>query len=133
MTVTLRSTGRPGYTRNLPCTAESASSARAMVRSALTAWGLHAVADTGALVVTELVANAARHTRSHTVRVTVTRPAEASVLISVVDRSKRPPVSRVADDGDESGRGLAIIDALSQRWGTDPLPWGKRVWVELTC
>ena len=29
------------------------------------------------------------------------------------------------------GRGMAIVDALSQRWGCDELPAGKVVWAEL--
>ncbi|MER6052269.1 ATP-binding protein [Streptomyces sp. NPDC001793] len=101
------------------------------MRTALAAWGLHSVMENGALVVTELVANAARHTRTRAVRVTITRPAGELVRIAVVDKSKRVPEFRVTSAGDEFGRGLAIVDALSCRWGYDPLPWGKRVWAEL--
>jgi hypothetical protein len=32
---------------------------------------------------------------------------------------------------DLRGRGLALVDALSDQWGTDRLQWGKRVWAEL--
>ncbi|WEB42325.1 ATP-binding protein [Streptomyces yunnanensis] len=131
MAVTVRPTGHPEYTQTLPCAAESAAPARILVRTALTAWGLHSVMDSGALVVTELVANAARHTRACAVRVTVTRPAGTVVRIAVVDTSRRIPEVRVTGIDDEYGRGLALIDALSQRWGYERLPWGKRVWAEL--
>ncbi|CDR14197.1 regulatory protein [Streptomyces iranensis] len=30
-----------------------------------------------------------------------------------------------------SGPGLALVVALAEEWGTDPSPWGKRVWAEL--
>lgn len=39
---------------------------------------------------------------------------------------------READLHAERGRGLAVISALSCRWGTEQLDWGKRVWAELT-
>ncbi|MFI5885910.1 hypothetical protein [Streptomyces sp. NPDC051554] len=32
-----------------------------------------------------------------------------------------------------SGRGLLLIDALAERWGTDVYRWGKQVWAELHC
>ena len=27
-------------------------------------------------------------------------------------------------------RGLALVEAVSDRWGTDPLRWSKRAWAE---
>lgn len=32
---------------------------------------------------------------------------------------------------DESGRGLALVASLAEDWGSESLPWGKRVWAEL--
>ncbi len=29
------------------------------------------------------------------------------------------------------GRGLMLVDALSDRWGSQPCPFGKVVWAEL--
>ncbi len=34
---------------------------------------------------------------------------------------------------DESGRGMVIIDALSHRWGWEPLAGGKVVWADVSC
>lgn len=124
-------TGHPGYTETLPREPESAAAARRLVRTALAVWGLEALADDGALMVSELVANTVHHARRECIRVTVTRPGPAYVRIEVVDFSKVPPQRRDATDGAEEGRGLAIVEHLSTAWGTDPLPWGKRVWVEL--
>jgi hypothetical protein len=41
----------------------------------------------------------------------------------------RPQHPRGADR--EHGRGLLLVAALAEDWGTDPLPSGKRVWAEL--
>ncbi|MFI6690535.1 ATP-binding protein [Streptomyces sp. NPDC050433] len=127
-------TGHPGYTQTLPCTARSALPARSLVRTALEAWGLEHLGDTGALVVTELLSNSVTHTRTYSIRVTVSRPGETFVRIAVADDSKTIPTLRTTtDDHEETGRGLAIIDALTWRWGTDLLLGGKRVWGDLRC
>jgi two-component sensor histidine kinase len=89
------------------------------------------LADDGALIVSELVSNTVRYARCRSIRVTVTRPEPARVRIGVVDKSKRLPESREPCTGDESGRGLMFVGALAKDWGTDHLPWGKRVWAEL--
>jgi anti-sigma regulatory factor (Ser/Thr protein kinase) len=126
-----RPRGHPGYSENLPCTAESAEPARSLVRIALAVWGLEDLADDAALVVTELVANAARHTSSRLIRVAVNRLGEDTVLIAVVDKNKEPVIRRNAQADDTAGRGLMLVDALTSHWGVTSLPWGKRVWAEL--
>ncbi|WP_030549300.1 ATP-binding protein [Streptomyces albus] len=126
-----RPTGCPGYSETLPCEPKSAAAARRLVRAALAAWGMEDLADDGVLVVSELVSNAVRHARSHAIRVTVTRPGPTRVRIGVVDKSARTPVVREPGDEDEGGRGLALVGALAEDWGTDTLPWGKRVWAQL--
>ncbi|MFJ6740243.1 ATP-binding protein [Streptomyces sp. NPDC091279] len=133
MTVTAlpHSTGHPGYTETLPCEARSAKRARRLVRTALAAWALDHLAEPGELVVTELVANASQHTRCRYIHVTVTRPSDDLVRIGVVDKSHTVPEPRNPDHHEVRGRGLALIAALTHRWGTDLLPWGKKVWGEL--
>jgi anti-sigma regulatory factor (Ser/Thr protein kinase) len=102
-----------------------------LVRVALAAWSLDELADDGVLIVSELVSNAVQHARSRSLRVTVTRPEAVRVRIGVVDKSRRLPELREPHEGDERGRGLALVGALAKDWGTDQLPWGKRVWAEL--
>ncbi|MFE3586246.1 ATP-binding protein [Streptomyces niveus] len=127
-------TEHPGYTQTLPRAARSVVPARSLVRTALETWGLERLADTGALVVTELVSNSVTHTSTYSIRVTVSRPGETFVRIAVADNSKAIPTLRtLSSDHEEGGRGLAIIDALTWRWGTDLLPRGKRVWGDLKC
>lgn len=130
---TARATGHPGYSQTLPCAAESAAEARKLVRVVLAAWGMDALADDGALVVTELVSNAARHAGSRRIRVTVSRPATDAAEIAVIDSSPRLPEARAAGPEEETGRGLALVDELTEDWGTESLPTGKRVWGLLTC
>ncbi|MEU6483921.1 ATP-binding protein [Streptomyces sp. NPDC046887] len=131
MTVTPHPTGHPGYSETLPCHPRSAAAARRLVRVALAVWGLPELAEDAGLVVTELVANAARHAQGRPVRVAVERPAAHRVRVSVADGSKVPPEPRQPRVDDERGRGLALVNALAADWGTEPLATGKRVWAEL--
>ncbi|MGI5256784.1 ATP-binding protein [Streptomyces angustmyceticus] len=124
-------TGHPGYSETLLRRPESVAVARRLVRCALTAWGMEELADDGAVVVSELVTNAVRHARSEVIRLVVSRLDSATVRIGVVDKSKAPPRPRQPGTEDDSGRGLMLVAALADDWGTDPLPWGKRVWSEL--
>ncbi|AYC41996.1 ATP-binding protein [Streptomyces griseorubiginosus] len=126
-----RPTGHPGYSETLPRKPESAKTARRLVRISLSVWELDELADDTALIVSELVANAVEHARRESIRVTIERPEAACVRVGVVDFSRVPPVRRDPDPERESGRGLALVEELAEDWGTDLLPWGKRVWAEL--
>ena len=58
--------------------------------------------------------------------------SSAGVAVIVWDASTSTPRRNDATPGDESGRGLAIVDALSACWGWHILPspdTGKVVWV----
>lgn len=125
------SLGHPAYSQTMPCAPESARRARLLVSAACAAWGLPGLADAAALVVSELVGNSVRHSGSHLVRVIVSLPEQNRVRVAVVDKSRTLPALRTADDSEEDGRGLAVVEALADRWGTEILRWGKRIWVEL--
>ncbi|MCT9077891.1 ATP-binding protein [Streptomyces fulvoviolaceus] len=131
-----RPTGHPGYSETLPGLEESAEVARRIVKTALSAWHLEELTDSGILLVSELVANAVKHTNSRNIRVVISRPSARYVRIAVVDKSRTMPEMPKLDESDDQdvslgGRGLVLIDALSDRWGTDLYRWGKRVWGEL--
>jgi hypothetical protein len=50
----------------------------------------------------------------------------------VADASNNMPVRREAGLDELGGRGLALLDELSDSWGvTTPTPHGKVVWFEL--
>jgi hypothetical protein len=60
------------------------------------------------------------------------------LLIEVWDSNVQPPVPRVLENGfpqvdAESGRGLFLVETLSERWGWYPTrnPGGKVTWCEL--
>ncbi|KPI09450.1 hypothetical protein OK074_3256 [Actinobacteria bacterium OK074] len=128
---------RPAYSRTFPCEPETAEIGRSLVRDALGLWRLNVLVDPAELIISELVANAVRHTSCRWIRLLVQRPRPARVRIGVVDRApSRVPAFPPAGKDDESGRGLLLIDAVADRWGYDlrgsgRRPWGKEVWAEL--
>ena len=85
--------------------------------------------DDGELIVSELATNAVIHGRSP-FRASIERSADA-VRIAVEDVGQGLPQSRIAPYDALDGRGVAIVEALSQRWGCDLLDDGKVFWAEL--
>ncbi|MGC0418426.1 ATP-binding protein [Embleya sp. AB8] len=128
-----RAIGRHVHTKSLPSLPESAREARRLVTSALAGWGLADDDDGALVVVTELMSNAHRHAATPTIRVGVRWMGPRLVRVFVVDRSDVMPLVRPPDTGSVDGRGLTLVNALSEgRWGVEPLPVGKRVWAEVT-
>jgi len=93
--------------------------------------GAAELADTMALLVSELVSNVVLHART---------PCCLSILqtggrirVEVQDGSDRLPGMRERTDPlAQSGRGMQLVDALSCAHGVEPQPGGgKRVWFEL--
>ncbi|MGW1037524.1 ATP-binding protein [Streptomyces antibioticus] len=118
-------------------TPETAAKARGLARIALRVWQMDDAGDSAALLLTELFANAVRHARGTSVRVIIDRPEQDRVYLAVVDLAPhRLPEMREAGPDDDNGRGLALVEELSDRWGCDLMgrgqrPWGKRVWAEM--
>ncbi len=92
--------------------------------------------DNAVLATDELFANAVKHGSpdpGETVTVSV-ECTDHEVRVTVADRSTELPRHRTAGTAEESGRGLAIVAALTDDWGiTSPEPGGtgKRVWFSL--
>jgi anti-sigma regulatory factor (Ser/Thr protein kinase) len=84
------------------------------------------------LVLSELVGNAVRHAEGDRLQVHLRRRGDV-LRMAVRDGSVAGPVPRNADLEDEGGRGLLIIEALSDRWGWQPRPGGKVVWADVPC
>ncbi|MEU5220757.1 ATP-binding protein [Streptomyces sp. NPDC020807] len=94
-------------------------------------WGLGPqVAEHAVLLVSELVGNAVRHTgaRSFTLRLHRRR---GWMRAEVGDPSRGLPCLMPVADMDESGRGLLLVEKLSDRWGVDLGPFGKVTWFEM--
>jgi anti-sigma regulatory factor (Ser/Thr protein kinase) len=115
--------------RLFPPGAHAIADVRSFVREVLEAWHLDEVVADATLVVSEIATNAVKHAGSAFVA-RVSR-SEDGVLISVEDADHVHPERKDADPEDLSGRGLAIVEALSRRWGADAGPDGKVVWSEL--
>ncbi len=112
-------------------------SARAHLRQFLGRWGTAELGQDAAVVLSELVTNAIAASAA-------LWPAEASVLVwlgsdgdrvlvVVGDASPRPPMRLTLEPDAEGGRGLALVEALSSRWGWHPASIAgllKVVWAE---
>ncbi|MCX5501101.1 ATP-binding protein [Streptomyces sp. NBC_00053] len=125
------------YSEIFPCQPSTAETGRKLVRDVLGIWNLDDLADRAELVITELIANASRHTPCPEIRLVVGRPSATRVRVGIVDEEpSRLPVLSHAGEEDESGRGLLLIDAVADRWGCDLQRSGRRlrgkeVWAEL--
>ncbi|MEU6379268.1 ATP-binding protein [Streptomyces sp. NPDC046909] len=116
----------------LPAERRSVSEARHRVLQQLRAWGILAEGcDTAALVVSELFANAVIHTSSRTIAFNLGATPE-QLLIQVVDDGSGPstPRSQRADTDAEFGRGLLLVQSMTERWGVGPVEdgAGRIVW-----
>ena len=94
--------------------------ARLHTRHVLREWGLRAMRESVELVVSELVTNAIKAAQAmewpFPVRLWLLS-ANTRVLVLVWDGNPQPPVHMAATDEAESGRGLVLVEALSQNWG----------------
>jgi serine phosphatase RsbU (regulator of sigma subunit) len=59
------------------------------------------------------------------------RRGAAAVWVEVFDTDLRLPRIRSADETDEGGRGLYLVDQIASRWGSRPTRNGKVVWFEM--
>jgi GAF domain-containing protein/anti-sigma regulatory factor (Ser/Thr protein kinase) len=113
----------------LPAVPASASVARARLRSLLEERGLET--DVALLLLTELVGNTARHAGPGEITVRVVL-AGTELRVEVADGSGRLPRMPASTPWEqESGRGLLLVEALADRWGSTPTQGGKAVWFEL--
>ncbi|GAQ55995.1 ATP-binding protein [Streptomyces acidiscabies] len=133
----MNSTTRPARTgirthgKNFPRVPESARAARRFVATALNRLALSGLCDAVTLIVSELVANAVCHAEGDSIRVTVSLVGGRRVRVAVSDGSRCLPRLGSPAPEDDQGRGLPIVEELSDRLGVDRLSDGKRVWAEL--
>ncbi len=89
------------------------------------------VMDEAELLVSELVTNAVVH-GAPPITVNVECDGSQGLRVAVTDGSDHTPVPREAADDDESGRGIYLVDVISDRWGVAPSRGhGKAVWFTL--
>jgi anti-sigma regulatory factor (Ser/Thr protein kinase) len=110
-------------------------------RQVLWEWDVTADAYTAELLVSELVTNGLKASwatgRNPPVQFHLAA-SQSRLLIEVWDGNEQPPAPAELDDGipdldGEGGRGLFLVEALSQAWGWYPTrdPLGKVTWCQL--
>jgi anti-sigma regulatory factor (Ser/Thr protein kinase) len=122
----------------------AAGAARRETVQTLKDWGLLQLIETAELLVSELVGNAVQHTgvlveeprytQLEGVQMVVLqlRVERGVLLIQVWDGDPTLPVLKDVDFMSEGGRGLQLVEALSDRWGAYPVGRGKVVWCEIS-
>ena len=98
-------------------------------------WGFRALTEDAALIVSELITNAADASTVLPERPPIALrllASEKSLVIEVWDQSPLDLESREADPDAECGRGLTVVAALSGRWGSKRTGHSRKVvWAEL--
>jgi anti-sigma regulatory factor (Ser/Thr protein kinase) len=115
---------------SLMADARSPGMARRFLLNTLTAWGKPEYRDDAALLLSELVTNAALHAKSEIVVRIELLPG--CLHLGVTDSSPRHPTVRHYSEQSTTGRGLALVNALALRWGVEPhVDGSKTVWAEV--
>ncbi|MFK4064955.1 ATP-binding protein [Streptomyces sp. NPDC029674] len=126
------------FTILLSATRRGARLARLLTREQLHSWGRPT--ETAEQIVAELANNAVLHGhvpgRSFRLGLTITVAKTLRIEVTDARADRSPPLHpRRPSPEAESGRGLLLIEALADRWGTDlgPLPLRpcKTIWAEL--
>jgi anti-sigma regulatory factor (Ser/Thr protein kinase) len=143
MISTARTTGRIGPARNLsaveshrlPGTLASANKARRLVEDFLDRVHHSHLVDAATLVISEIVTNAVRHghppVHLDLAWLTGDRPA---LRVDVHDHGHvtRRPEPTGPEDTAECGRGLFIVESMTDRWSLAPHPvHGTHAWFEI--
>ncbi|MER7757979.1 ATP-binding protein [Kitasatospora sp. NPDC097643] len=132
------------HTTVLAATPKGAAICRRIARRQLTVWGLNSAHTepyySALLIVAELAANAITHGRVpgrgfelHLCLTTAARRGTTlRIEISDCRGDRLPALPTALAPNSQSGRGLTLINALADRWGTIPRhPNAKTVWAEL--
>ncbi|MCO4696690.1 SpoIIE family protein phosphatase [Streptomyces sp. RO-S4] len=107
------------------------SDTRSMIRTAAGAWGARHRADEIELVADEMITNVLMHTEgSAVVILSVLDGTERRLRVEVEDSSSALPRRREAGESGVSGRGLLLVETLTDLWGVEARGGGKCVWSE---
>jgi len=108
----------------------SVPNARAFVQSQLEEWDAPGLVWAATTIVSELTTNAVLHARTEfSVELEL---AGGRLQLRVRDSSATIPVRRHYDEDAATGRGIALIEALTTDWGVTPTDAGKVIWCFVT-
>jgi PAS domain S-box-containing protein len=114
---------------DLPAAPESVPEGRAFLSKALTAWDCVPSADDARLLLSEILTNAVQHAQGP-ISLHLCRTA-TDLTVEISDHSPHLPHPRMANEDEESGRGLILVRALADAWGVRPTDAGKTTWFTL--
>jgi anti-sigma regulatory factor (Ser/Thr protein kinase) len=118
-------------TRSLPNRPESVRKVRGWIRNTLAMYGHEDVLDPALLIMSELATNAVLHgTQSDTIKL-LCQLDDGILTIGVIDYDQRQPIILAVSMDDERGRGLMLVDSVSDEWGCAPCDGGKLVFARL--
>jgi anti-sigma regulatory factor (Ser/Thr protein kinase) len=107
----------------------SSAGARRFMEETLRRWECADVLDIVNILVSELVTNAITHAKSEADVTVLLTPT--AIRIEVTDTGTGTPHPKELVQEGTSGRGLAIVEAMSSAWGVHPREQGKTVWFEV--
>jgi anti-sigma regulatory factor (Ser/Thr protein kinase) len=123
---------RKGWDLPFLAEAEELAGLRRVVRLHLRLWGLPDLVDVAQLCVTELVTNVVTHVGPGTPTTLAVSMNGAYLRLEVTDPDTRAlPTLVAATDEAEGGRGMALVDAVTDRWGVILRGDSKVTWCEL--
>ncbi|WP_329119240.1 ATP-binding protein [Streptomyces sp. NBC_01465] len=95
-------------------------------------WGLHEAVESAQLCVSELVSNVITHVGEGTPTTLGVSMNGTYLRIEIHDPDTRVlPTLLAATEDSESGRGMTLVDAVSERWGVQLRADRKVTWCEL--
>ncbi|MFF8032069.1 MULTISPECIES: SpoIIE family protein phosphatase [unclassified Streptomyces] len=110
---------------------EALSEARRLIRTAVAAWGAPERTDEIELVADEMITNVLMHTEGSAVlTLRLLTGSGRRVRVEVEDSSSALPRPREAGESGVSGRGLLLVETLTDVWGVEARGGGKCVWGE---
>ncbi|MFF8604925.1 ATP-binding protein [Streptomyces sp. NPDC015346] len=107
----------------------SAGHMRRILRMFLVRWGMDRLIDPAQLALTELVANVVRHVPGRRCTVLILREP-FGLRVEVADGVPGTVVAKAGGPLEEGGRGLVLVEAVTDRWGVAEAAGGKTVWFE---
>jgi anti-sigma regulatory factor (Ser/Thr protein kinase) len=116
--------------RSFQCRPQAVTAARHFVRETLRGEGADVI-DAAELMTSELTSNCVRHAGTGFEVSVRTHGAGEEIRVEVRDSGGGQPRALSPGPEEPSGRGLMIVEAMSESWGVERADGGKTVWFTL--